>query len=483
MVLRAWMPDSLRLLAISFGLKSTSYQRHFISVPDGAVRDFGQPVPDAGLLLSPPYYGYGICPSPDGRHIVYSLKRDIYIYDLATEQDSVLVQSPAGDYMTDWTPDGSGIVFLSNRSGTNDLFLLGIENGHPMGDPQLLRRDFGANRHLILTRGGRLFRLDRMATTDSFIVPVDAQTGKPIGSPSPVDADYPSVSTPNWSPDRKWLYYQSFKQSAGDWISLLVIRSEATGMTRELTPKRKLLFQDAILSPDGRRFAVAGMSEDQNMGLFTINSEHGDVSQLLKLPGWWLNLDWDPRVNWSPDGRAIFYKIPPRELDEKKPNLMEFVKISKDFIILSKDLATGEEKEVHHGIPTADMQISPDGTRFVYYRRDILDKSNVLGILDLPSGKELELWRVPQADSPGIGSPTWTPDGRHVLVGKILKKGSELWRFPAAGGPGEKVHSFPESTWRFVVHPDGKRMAFTQSLLNFELWVMENFLPPAKAAK
>ena len=163
MVLRAWMPDSRRLLAISFGLKSTSYQRHFISVPDGAVRDFGQPVPDSGLIPSPPYYGYGICPSPDGRHIAYTLKRDIYIYDTSTEQDSVLVQSPAANCMTGWTPDGSAIVFLSDRSGTNDLFLLGIENGRPLGDPQLLRRDFGANRHLFLTRGGRLFRLGSRA--------------------------------------------------------------------------------------------------------------------------------------------------------------------------------------------------------------------------------------------------------------------------------------------------------------------------------
>ena len=192
------------------------------------------------------------------------------------------------------------------------------------------------------------------------------------------------------------------------------------------------------------------------------------MSQLVKLPLWWLiNIDWDPCGNWSPDGKAFYYKIPPRELDEKKPNLTEFVKQGKDFIILRKDLATGEEKEVHHGIPTADMQISPDGTRFVYYRRDIQAKSNVLGILDLQSDKELELWRVPQADSPGIGYPTWTPDGKYVLVGKNLKQGIELWRFPAAGGQGEKLHSFPESTWGFVVHPSGKRMAFTQMLDEF----------------
>jgi len=33
------------------------------------------------------------------------------------------------------------------------------------------------------------------------------------------------------------------------------------------------------------------------------------------------------------------------------------------------------------------------------------------------------------------------------------------------------------------MHPSGKRMAFTQSRENYELWVLENFLPPAKIVK
>jgi Tol biopolymer transport system component len=483
---RAWMPNSRELLVISSGVKDGgfgSYQRHIMSVPDGTVREMGQPVldpapPTAGFQ----YVGFGIYPAPDGRHVAYTLKRDIYIYDVATEQDSVLVQSPAADYLTGWTPDGSGIVFLSDRSGTNDLYLLRIENGQSRGDPQLLRRDFGANTNLSLTRDGRLFRIDNTRTWNSFIVPVDEQTGKLSGPPSPVDANYPNVLWPKWSRDGRSLYYQIYKQPADDRSRLLFIRSEATGETREVTPKPQLSYwSDPTLSPDGRGFMIPGAAQNMNWGLFAVDSESGDMSQLLKLPSSWVTIDWDLSPNWSPDGKAIFYKIPPRELDEKKPSLTEFMRASKDFIIVRKELATGEEKDVHHGVPTADMQISPDGTRFVYQRRDMAAKSNVLGILDLQSDKELELWRVPQAESPGIGSPTWTPDGNYVLVGKDLKQGTELWRFPAAGGPGEKLHSFPQSTMRFVLHPSGKRMAFTQPRTSFELWVLENFLPAAKS--
>jgi Tol biopolymer transport system component len=89
------------------------------------------------------------------------------------------------------------------------------------------------------------------------------------------------------------------------------------------------------------------------------------------------------------------------------------------------------------------------------------------------------LWRVPEADYPGgISGPTWAPDGKQVLVvAGSFTQGNELWRFPSTGGPGEKIYMTPESTWGIVMHSSGKRIAFAQSRINFELWVMENFLP------
>jgi len=456
---RAWMPDGHRLLAVSYDRKDQAYRRHIISMPDGAIRDIGQPEP--GNLN----WGY---PSPDGRHITYGLKGDIFVYDTATEQESVLVQNPAADNMVGWTLDGSGILFVSNRSGTRDLYMLGIENGRPRGYPELLRRDLGTNTNLYLTRDGRLFRIENTGTSNSFIVPVDEQTGKLTGTSSPVDANYPDARWPAWSPDGKLLYYTMSKGPSGNRSQMLVIRSEETGQTRDITPKPKLPhWYRPILSPDGRRFAVTGTGKNMNFGVFAIDAESGEVSQLAKIP---TENPVDPSQNWYPDGKAIFYKV--RSLEK-----------SEEFIIRRKDLATGEEKDVHRGIHTRDMKISPDGTRFVYFRNDRPTQSHVLGILDLQSGKELELWRVPEADSPGISGPTWAPDGRHVLVTRSLKQGSELWRFPAASGPGEKLHFSPEERWGFVMHPSGKRMAFTQSRTNYELWVLENFLPESTTSK
>jgi Tol biopolymer transport system component len=105
----------------------------------------------------------------------------------------------------------------------------------------------------------------------------------------------------------------------------------------------------------------------------------------------------------------------------------------------------------------------------------------ILYVRDVGSGEVSELWRMSEADGVAIRTPAWTPDGRYLLVAKDLKQGSELWRVPSNGGPAERLHFFSDSTGGFVVHPSGTRMAFTQERKTYELWVLENFLPAAKA--
>jgi Tol biopolymer transport system component len=462
MSVSSWMPDGLGILAVSYDNKDQSYRWHIISLADNTIRDIGQPDPE---------YLEWRSFSPDGRQIAYCRSGDIFIYDIPTEQESVFVQNPATDAVAGWTPDGSGIVFVSNRSGTYDLYLLGIENGQPRGEIQLLQKDFGANPGILLTRDGRLFRSDALYTFDSFIVPVDELTGKPTGPRSQVDLNYPNAAFPKWSPDGKLLYYEIYKQASEE--QLLFIRSEVTGQTREITLKPKLNFwHSPILSPDGKQFAITGSDENMNFGIFAIDSESGDVSQLARIPV--ENNPVLPNQNWSPDGQAIFYTV--RSPEERSPEERS-PEESEEFIIRRKDLLTGEEKDVYRGMHTRRMKISSDGNRFVYYRNDMPNKSYVVGILDIQSGKELELWRIPEADGIDLSDPIWTPDERYVIVAKLSMHDTELWRIPVTGGPGEKLHIFPENTYDFVMHPNGNQLAFTQYQVNNELWVLENFLP------
>jgi hypothetical protein len=81
------------------------------------------------------------------------------------------------------------------------------------------------------------------------------------------------------------------------------------------------------------------------------------------------------------------------------------------------------------------------------------------------------------------------PDGRHLLFQRVIgPEGSarnELWRISAAGGQPQKLELTLPRMGHLRVHPDGRQIAFTaysSQAGKSEVWVMQNFLPPPKAA-
>jgi len=464
--LQAWMPDSKAILAVSYDGNAKTFQRHIISVPEGTKRDIGQP--DRRPLA-------WVQASPDGRYIAYNLnlneglgrpKRDILIHDATTGKDWVVVPNAADDFALGWTPNGSGILFVSDRSGPRDLYQLDLEAGQPQGRPLLLRRDLGTRGPLFLSRDGHLYYAESLRQRESFITALDEDSGKPVGQPSLVDREYPGASSPDWSSDGELRYYIVNKGPAGDRSRVLVIRSEETGEMREIFPTPRMQgWSEPRLSPDGQWFAISGGDGNGNYGVFKMDSKSGEVSLVAKVPTEITPVL--PAQNWSPDGKAIYYKVRSPEDTET-------------FIIRRKDLTTGEEEEIYRGFHTRYMRLSPDGTRMVYYRNDRPTNSYVFGTLDLSSGEELELWRVQEAESPDLASPMWTPDGKSVIVHKLLQQGVEVWRFPASGGPGELLHSFPEGGYVTGIHPSAERMAYVEISSSNELWGLENFLPESQ---
>jgi Tol biopolymer transport system component len=463
----AWMPDNRHVLVHSYHVAARTGRRYIVAIQDGSAREVGQPEQANGV-------GHWGLPSPDGSYIVYDLQGDIVIDNAATLQEAPLIQHPARERPVGWTQDGTGLLFASDRSGTMDLYLQNVENGAPKGDPKMLRREFHSGGASI-TRDGRLAWFETKGGDESFTIPIDKQSGELMGSASPINRDgFPKIVKPGWSADGKLFFYRI---SRADGTSALMVRSEETGQTREVVLNPPLAdWANPVSSPDGRQVLVVGGLTRKDRGVMVVDAATGAARELVKLPS---PSPVDPVPNWSPDGAAVIYKVTAPDKGT-------------DFILKRKNLSTGQESDVFRGFHTREMRLSPDGTRLAYVRTDRDTNSQVLGVLDLQSGRELEVWRLGLTEGAPVGaqgidtlpikSPAWTPDGRFLLVGRDMKPGTELWRFPATGGQGERLHFFPELTWGFVVHPGGAEMAFTQRRTTWELWVLENLLPPVKAA-
>ena len=85
----------------------------------------------------------------------------------------------------------------------------------------------------------------------------------------------------------------------------------------------------------------------------------------------------------------------------------------------------------------------------------------------------------------------WTPDGKGILVRKMLVAGgkkSELWLVPIDGGRARKLDFDANRVATYApgkirLHPDGRRLAYVFGDYTSEVWVLENFLPVLSAKK
>ena len=74
-------------------------------------------------------------------------------------------------------------------------------------------------------------------------------------------------------------------------------------------------------------------------------------------------------------------------------------------------------------------------------------------------------------------------DNESVLVTKSLDQKTELWRIPIAKGQPQKIDIGTNQFSNLQVSPDGRHVAYESGDSKQEIWMLENFLPLAKANK
>jgi Tol biopolymer transport system component len=81
--------------------------------------------------------------------------------------------------LPEWTPDGSRIVFVSDRSGSLGLWSIRVADGKPAGEPELLStNDLGNARVMRFARDGSLYYGVNLSQTDIYVAGLDPASGK-----------------------------------------------------------------------------------------------------------------------------------------------------------------------------------------------------------------------------------------------------------------------------------------------------------------
>jgi len=449
-----WSPDGNHILAIVPGAEATN-KIVLVSVSDGATRT---------LKMLDWRYPEKMRFSPDGQYIAYDFpqqddSKDHEIFLLTTDgsRETRLTAHPANDYVLGWTPDGKGLLFASNRTGSVGAWIIQVADGQPQGQPELVKQDIGPIRSLGLTKKGSFFYGLYTGMRKVYLATVDPATYKVIGEPTPLSQRFVVENfAPDWSPDGKSLAYGSERISgfAGPRSRIISIRSLDTGEERDLSPAMRG-FWHLDWAPDGRSFLLAGYDNKNRLGLHIVDAQTGNITSTV-LDGYW--------GSWSSDGKTIFY-AKNDALTKSRP-------------LVVRDLESGEDKVLFRGIVGLSVAVSPDGEQITFSSLSGEQyELATLYVLSLKEGKPREIFRLKNED---FGPIAWSPDGSRLsfLRRNFQEDKVEVWQIPVEDGqPRSLGLSTTDMMSPISIHPDGRRVAFSSGRRKAEMWVMENFLP------
>jgi Tol biopolymer transport system component len=106
-----------------------------------------------------------------------------------------------------WTPDGSGVLFLSNRGGSIDGWVISVANGVASADITRVAKGLERVTPLGLTSSGTLYYAYERESPEVFTVSVGERGGAP-SQPIAVPRGWGTTHRgPAWSPDGRTLAY------------------------------------------------------------------------------------------------------------------------------------------------------------------------------------------------------------------------------------------------------------------------------------
>ena len=450
-----WSADGKYVLA-TVSKTQTSADMSVISIGDGSVRTLKtfDRISADGLF------------SPDGRHIAYSRpsgvgvrERDIFLLSVNDVREHPVIQHRADDYLLGWLPEGRGLLFASDRSGSIDAWSIRLDNGQPQGEPAFVWRNIGMVKPMGLTREGALYFKTAGSQEDIYTAVLDPKTGKVTGTPQQEPLPYQGHNTmPAWSPDGKSLAYIALRSSGSQYVVSLY--STETGKVREF-PNEKTFFYPRWAA-DGRALYVFA----PDRGLYRIDVQSGEVSLFVKPDA----RGSQNAVLVSPDGKWI---VQGHDTDAGSTDQ-----------ILRRDTTSGQETLIERvSFDNCTLALSRDNRRLAMLLRTE-ENLRVFKVMEFPDGTPKEVYRFKQGGR-FIIDIAWSPDGKFIYFHHD-PAGDGQWhlkRIPAEGGEAQELGVVTRRSRQLSVHPDGLRVTYSALTPNTEpaqAWVMEHFLPKEK---
>jgi TolB protein len=227
--------------------------------------------------------------------------------------------------------------------------------------------------------------------------------------PQQVTADGYLNLMPTWSPDRKSLIYTGYR----DRKQQIMRRELATGREEVLVPPASLNIT-ATFTPDGKSIIYAAAQEG-NSDIYQIELDSRSPKQLTS------HHSAELSPSWSPDGRHLAFTSD----RGGRPQIY----------IMDAD-GSNVRRLTYDGDYNAAPAWSPKGEWIVYVCRISGEGFKLCRIS--PNGEQRS--QITKGNSID-DSPSWAPNGRHLVFSSIRRGESQLYIITSEGAGLEKISS------------------------------------------
>lgn len=367
-----------------------------------------------------------------------------------------------------WSPDGSKILFVSNRAGwptlpeyqplgydpenfgDEEIFVMNVDGTNQINLTNNPREDdsFPAwspdGLHFVYSRYGCLTAL-------SFADPsqqIPLTKGDCTGTDSGTFPDWfqPTRSS-SMAPTVRCSPAISFMDERNGQTDIFTIDYDGSGLSQLTNDAARELAMS--WSPDGSQLIFQRSSEeDGTTELYLVHADGSGLMNLTRNPG----DDWSPA--WSPDGNQIaFYS--------QRSGGMGL------YVMTRADLLSGEAGRAAAIIRGTQMGAwpswSPDGERIVY--RQELPGNDEIFVIHADGSDPINLTQHSANDL----SPDWSPDGKTIIFESIRDGNYEIYAVHPDGSNLRRLtnHSLEDQHARWS--PDGKAILYSH---HGELYLM-----------
>ena len=386
--------------------------------------------------------------SPDRSELVFASGGDLWSVSVKGGEARLLVSNPSTEGRPLYSPDGTRLAFISNRTGNGDIYVLTLATGD-------------------------LKRITYDDTNDQ------------------LDA---------WSRDGKWLYFSSSAHDISGMNDVYRVSAEG-GTPMQVAADRYASEYWGAPSPDGKTIAITARGTTSGQW-WRKGHSHLDESEI-----WLVTLGATPSYHrlsdgngggkdlwamWSPDGSTVFYMSDRSGAENiwKRPasggaatQVTHFtggrllwpqisldgkaITFERNFGVWTLDLASGDAKEVSitlKGVPSgpstehltltagaSDLALSPDGKKIAFVMH-----GEIFAASAKDGGDATRVTRAHVLD----GQIVWAPDSRRLAYASDRDGAWHVFVFDFLNGQERKLTNGAGSDIEPRFSPDGRTIAF-----------------------